>query len=120
MHETSSEFSVALPPDGEVHDRLRELILQEAPREAVGFLTVDGRILQLTNHSSHPENHFEVHREEMLRLLAREEDIKGLVFWHSHPGGGIGPSRTDLYQKMPMLIHLVASIVDDDLVYSFY
>lgn len=120
MEETSSRSWVALPPEGLVHDQLKAIVLRNQPREAVGLLADDGRIIELTNHSSEPEKNFEVTRIELLEVLSSEPHLKNLIFWHSHPGGGIGPSRTDMQQKMPHFIHLVISIVDNDLVYTFY
>lgn len=120
MDMMSSRSWVALPPEGEAHDRLKQIIFQAAPKEAVGLFTGDGRVIMLTNHSSHPEDHFEVHKGELLEHLSGELNLQELVFWHSHPGGGIGPSRTDMKQKIPFIQHLVVSIVDDDLVYTYY
>jgi len=109
-----------LPPEGKTHDELKLVILRERPREAVGLLTDDGRVILLTNQAKHPEDTFEVSKAELLEHLSEEPNWRNLVFWHSHPGGGIGPSRTDMTQKIPFLEHLVVSIVDDDLVYTYY
>lgn len=114
---------VALPPEGGAHDRLKQVIFREAPREAVGLLTVDGQVIELRNSSANPESNFEVTKIELLEALSAVSnytDLTKLIFWHSHPSGGVGPSRTDMQQKIPTVTHLVASIVDDDLVYTFY
>lgn len=120
MGETSSRSWVALPPEGKAHEAIKQVVLSERPREAVGLLTNDGRVIQLTNRSGEPENNFEITKVDLLEALSSESNLTGLIFWHSHPGGGIGPSRTDMQQKIPHLQHLVVSIVDDDLVYTFY
>lgn len=123
MASTSSKSWVALPPDGGTHDRLKEVIFRNRPAEAVGLLTSDGRVIELSNQSSDPETNFEVTKMELLEALSAESNIGNLtqtIFWHSHPGGGIGPSRTDMQQKIPHLQHLVVTIVEDDLVYTFY
>lgn len=120
MDTTSSRSWVALPPEGRTHDELKRVVLQEQPREAVGLLTDDGRVIMLTNQAKHPEDTFEVHKGELLEYLSEEPNWRNLIFWHSHPGGGIGPSRTDMQQRIPFLQHLVVSIVNDDLVYTYY
>lgn len=123
MDGTSSRSWVALPPEGGTHDRLKQVILRKRPEEAVGLIASDGRVIELTNTSSQPESNFEITKLELLEVLSSESntgDVGQMIFWHSHPGGGIGPSRTDMQQKMPYLQHLVVSIVDDDLVYTFY
>lgn len=123
MGQTSSASWVALPPEGGAHDRLKRAVFRKLPEEAVGFLTVEGRVIELTNRSIKPEANFEVTKADLINVLSDESnytDLTRIIFWHSHPGGGIGPSRTDMQQKIPGITHLVATIVDDDLVYTFY
>lgn len=120
MGETLSRSWVALPPEGKAHDAISQVVFSEKPREAVGLLTSDGRVIQLTNRSSEPESNFEITKADLLEALSSESNLTGLIFWHSHPGGGIGPSRTDMQQKIPHLQHLVVSVLEDDLVYTFY
>lgn len=121
MQRTSSESSgVILPPDGATHDRLVGMVKDKLPNESVGLLTADGIIIELTNKAELPENNFVVDKLELLHWIEQLGSVDGLTLWHSHPGGGIGPSRTDMQQRIPFLHHLVVSIVDDDVVYSFY
>ena len=120
MPEMSSISSVVLPPEGSTHDEISRLVLAAAPREVVGLLTSLGEVIELTNLSTEPHGNFVVEKGELLHHLQRLGSVDDLVLWHSHPGGGIGPSRTDLQQKIPFLHHLVVSIVDDDIVYTFY
>lgn len=120
MPEMSSISWVALPPEGEVHRIITELVLKNQSQEVVGIITADGRVVELPNLSPHPSANFQVSKADLLKALAGESDLSNLVFWHSHPGGGIGPSRTDMQQKIPYLQHLVVSIVNDDIVYTFY
>jgi len=98
---------------------MRETVLRKAPREAVGLLTNDGRIIELSNLASDPGINFEISRAELLEKLTGEE-LEELTLWHSHPSGGVGPSRTDMQQKIPFVHHLVVTIVDNDLVYTYY
>lgn len=121
MLETSSEsLGAILPPEGATHDRLVGMIRDKLPNESVGLLTSDGIIIELTNKAPSPENSFEVDKLELLHWIEQLGTVEGLALWHSHPQGGIGPSRTDMQQRIPFLHHLIVSIVDDDVVYSFY
>lgn len=121
MQRTSSESSEAiLPPEGGTHDRLVGMVRDKLPHESVGLLTADGIIIELTNKAESPENSFSVDKLELLHWIEQLGSVDGLTLWHSHPGGGIGPSRTDMQQRIPFLHHLVISLVDDDVVYSFY
>lgn len=105
--------------EGKLHEALKEIVLKRAPQEAVGLLDDDGRIIELTNHSSEPESNFEIRRDELISALEGKL-AAGLTLWHSHPGGGVGPSRTDMQQRLPFIDHLVISVVDGDLVYTYY
>lgn len=101
---------------------LREVVKSEAPREAVGLLTADRRIIMLPNRASDPGKNFAVHKEDILSALRREEieDVADLTLWHSHPNGGVGPSRVDIQQRLPFFNHLVVTLVPDDIVLTWY
>lgn len=106
--------------EGSLHEELKQLVLSKAPQEAVGLLTKDDRIIPLTNQSSEPENNFEILRSELIEALGNETSLVDLTLWHSHPNGGVGPSRTDMKQRIPHLTHLVVTIIDGDVVYTYY
>lgn len=106
--------------EGRVEKELLRLTRLRAPLEAVGLIRSDGKVIELTNHSSTPEDHFEVKRKEVIEALSGEMDTMSVTFWHSHPAGGVGPSRTDMKQKSPFAHHLVVSLVDQEIVSSWY
>lgn len=96
-----------------------------APREACGVIIRGHMVQVLKNHSASPENSFEIHRGELRALIEKYQVpvsriAEDVVLWHSHPAGGVGPSRTDMQQKTPLKRHLVVSLVDDDLVATWY
>jgi proteasome lid subunit RPN8/RPN11 len=99
---------------------LLQITRERAPLEAVGLILPDGSVVELPNHSDEPEFSFKASREDMRECLTPEVDLEEVALWHSHPGGGIGPSITDLRSKTPFLHHLVVSFVNDDLVLSWY
>lgn len=111
--------------EGKLEATLQTLMKDAAPREVGGIIISGKRVLVLTNHSDHPENQFLFYLSE-LRHLAEyyqvpldriEEDV---VLWHTHPAGGVGPSREDMRNKTPLKHHLVLSYVDGDMVPTWY
>jgi proteasome lid subunit RPN8/RPN11 len=110
--------------EGRIKLSLLELIRGEAPNEAVGII-YNEMVYPLTNISMSPEDHFAVNLVELRELVHtlkihfdRVDDE--VVLWHSHPSGGVGPSRVDMHHKTPLKHHLVVSLVDDDLVPTWY
>lgn len=43
-----------------------------------------------------------------------------VVFWHTHPGGGIGPSRIDMQNRPPSGYNLVIALTTSGPVLTFY
>lgn len=105
--------------EAQLHSKAIDL----SPKEAVGLLTEDGRLIMLPNHSEHPESNFVIRKEDILsaiRMHKLEGDLAGLTLWHSHPNGGVGPSRIDMQQRLPFLHHLVVTLIDADVVFTWY
>lgn len=104
--------------------RLLQIVRFESPKEAVGII-YQGKVFQLKNISESPHNSFAVDVTELKLLLRHRtsniQDIQDNVyFWHSHPAGGVGPSREDMRNKTPLKHHLVLSYVDGDIVPTWY
>lgn len=108
--------------EGALHDELKRIALLRAPLEAVGLIYPWGEVVELPNGSDSPENSFRLTKQEMVDALGwvDEEDMQYCALWHSHPSGGVGPSRIDLQNKTPFTYHLVVSIVDGDIVPTWY
>ena len=117
---TSSVVTTLQLVEGRLEAELKELMLKRAPLEAVGLILSTGLVVELKNYSTTPEKTYEVRRSDIMVALEGEVDQTQVVFWHSHPGGGIGPSRIDLQNKTPFHSHLVVSLVDGDMVSSWY
>ena len=47
-------------------------------------------------------------------------DFEDMAIWHTHPGGGIGPSRLDLRGKLQGTRNLVVAITNEGPVPSWY
>lgn len=101
-------------------DELHRIIMLRAPEEAVGLILEGGRVIELPNKSETPGNHFEVHKDDVIKALGTESDSSAIIFWHSHPSGGIGPSRTDMKHKSPFPYHLVLTLLQGEMVPSWY
>lgn len=120
MQKTSSPF-LLLEGEGAALE-LQRMSEAEAPAEAVGLLTADGRVILLTNRAEHPRNHFEVTKADILSAIRMHEieDLSGLTLWHSHPNGGVGPSRIDMQQRLPFCDHLVVSLTETGVLFTWY
>jgi proteasome lid subunit RPN8/RPN11 len=105
--------------EGPLARSIATLASEAAPAEAVGLILSDGCVVALTNLAS-ANNAFRVSKTEILDALGTESDFKNVAFWHSHPAGGVGPSRTDMANKMPFSYHLVVSLVNGDPIFTWY
>lgn len=101
---------------------LQAIAERHAPHEAVGLLIDERIVIPLRNHSSHPENTFELLKVDIVNALRASDlpETYDLAIWHSHPSGGVGPSRTDLRNRVNGVRHLVVSLVDGELVPTWY
>ena len=109
---------------GPLKRRLLQIVRFEYPKEAVGIIHGD-KVYQLTNISPEPHKEFAVDVDELKRLLKyRTTDIRDIYdnvfFWHSHPNGGVGPSRFDMQNRTPLKHHLVVALVEEDIVPMWY
>lgn len=91
--------------------------------EQVGLIDPLGNILRLTNLHEEPRSNFEVSKSDISRALSSLPDgveAMDCTLWHTHPGGGVGPSRSDLRNKTPFNYHLVVSVIEDDIKLTWY
>jgi|SRR6478609_521727 len=106
--------------------QLEQIILPEMPNEAAGLILPDGTVVQLPNEAENPTNRFTVSRLEIQKVLLSNHlplslaTLEKLTLWHSHPGGGVGPSRVDLAQRVEPLSHLVIAVTDGELTPTWY
>lgn len=106
--------------EGRLHTELLQLSLQRSPAEAVGLILSDDRVVELPNHAEEPGAAFVTSRADIIRALDDEADLDSVVLWHSHPGGGVGPSKVDMRNKTPFKSHLVVAIVGADIIPAWY
>lgn len=100
------------------------------PKETCGILLPTpwrGRwIVEVKNTSDHPKTSFCFTTEALRDALSEwfetvsRHDPHELVIWHTHPGGGVGPSRTDMQARVEGVGHLVVALTDRGPVPSFY
>lgn len=100
---------------------LLQLTLNALPHEAVGLLDGNGKVYPLPNHHG-AESAFEIHKADLLSVIEENPHVvlTELTLWHSHPAGGVGPSRVDLQNKTPFKYHLVVSLIDGDITPTWY
>lgn len=106
--------------EGTLKQKLKTLILEKQPFEAAGLIFPTGEVKELRNRAEDPRSNFLFYKEDLVVALDGVEDVSEVIVWHSHPGGGIGPSLIDMRQKTPFPYHLVLTIVDNDIVPTWY
>lgn len=105
--------------------KIETIALRRAPAEAVGLI-FGSRIIELPNRSTQQNNSFTIKPTDIVLALESEgvTDIDfenaDLVLWHSHPSGGVGPSRIDMQNKVPHFHHLVVALVAEGAIPTFY
>lgn len=84
-----------------------------APREACGVFA-RGRVLELPNRAV--ENDLANFTVEDLLVAVQDLDdldLDEMILWHTHPGGHVGPSRTDLELREQSLQYMVVALLPD-------
>lgn len=97
---------------------------QRKPAEACGVILPTpyrGRtVWEMPNRSHTSHDSFEMRSDDILLQLEgwiqENRDLanwENLVFWHTHPSGGVGPSKTDIENRIPQCGNLVVSLTDN-------
>jgi proteasome lid subunit RPN8/RPN11 len=110
--------------EGWIKRSLLGIVRSRAPREAVGIICNE-LVYELRNDHDFPNENFSVDKQELRKLtetlmIPTSEIADRVVLWHSHPSGGVGPSRFDMQNRTPLKHHLVVSLVEDDIVPTWY
>jgi len=94
-----------------------------SPAEACGLLlphpdALDRVVIELPNRSLTPDREYEFRAEDAGIELAAgrwEWDVDGfgVVIWHTHPAGLIGPSEQDVMRKISDVDYLVVALDND-------
>jgi proteasome lid subunit RPN8/RPN11 len=125
---------VDLTQDHPVIQRI-QLLAQEAEdptQELCGVIVpdLDGRrgshVIVVPNRAEEPHTSFRMLGSDLrfaLEKWFKEADTalwREVIFWHTHPGGGIGPSRTDMQNKPPSGYSLVVSLTPEGPIPTLY
>lgn len=115
---------------GQALEEIYLLGQERSPSEACGILLPQpykgSWIIELPNRSHHPHDSFEYNTMDIRLALAdwleeaEGDDIRGIALWHTHPSGGIGPSRIDMRNRIPDSHHLVVTLTNEGPVPSWY
>jgi len=85
----------------------------------VGLILWDDRVIELPNRSMDARKGFVLFPADVklalegLKIDWGQVDWATITLWHSHPSGGVGPSRIDMKNKLPQLNHLVVTLTED-------
>lgn len=99
---------------------------ERKPNEACGVLLPHPRsphegsksqVVELPNRSLKPDTYRMATAD--IRLAVEElnlskDEVDRMAIWHTHPGGGIGPSRDDMIRRVRDVPYLVVAIQEDD------
>ena len=105
-------------------EALREVIeagLAALPNETGGLLFPEPLggtwIKVLDNFAPNPTQGIHFDREQFIdgcHLYVKSNDDWGhLTIWHTHPGGGVGPSRTDMRRRIKHMGNLVVALTPE-------
>lgn len=94
------------------------------PNEACGLLLPEpvrgGQVVELPNRSKEPRDSVEIDLDDIivqLEILYGDEVpstiLPNITWWHTHPGGNVGPSKFDMENKPPQLKCLVVTLFPD-------
>lgn len=89
--------------------KIVEVGLLRAPNEACGLIIpnldqpIDFWVHELTNRSPDPTNSFVFDTAATKSLLSDPSVWEDVLIWHTHPSGGVGPSKGDLDNRHPQL-----------------
>lgn len=112
-----------------LHDQALDLIwklgLERRPIEACGILLPEphrGRwLIEMPNRSPTPQNMWMFNLDDLkVGLEGVDTDLEKLTIFHTHPGGNVGPSKTDLRAKIESLYYLVVALTDEGPVPTWY
>ena len=117
-----------------LHDTALQEIYQlgqkRSPAEACGVLLPSpwkgSWILEIPNRSNHCHDSFQYTTYDLREVLrawfdqAEAEEVTKLALWHTHPSGGIGPSRVDMQSRVAGARHVVVTLTDEGPVPSWY
>jgi proteasome lid subunit RPN8/RPN11 len=101
---------------------------ERAPEEACGIIlpetNANPRVIELKNHCDNTHNGFLIRSSDLRAALGdwiyTTSMSEELTIWHTHPGGGVGPSRMDMQNKVNGLNHLVVTLTAMGPVASWY
>lgn len=80
----------------------------------------------MPNRSKRPQTSFEFTTEDLRIAMddwfdqASPGDEKLLALWHTHPMGGVGPSRNDMRSRVHGATHLVVAITEEGPIPTWY
>lgn len=107
-------------------DEIAEIGRRRMPNEACGVILpykVKGRqVIELPNRSRTPHDEVQMRGEDLVLELEAlfgedtplpENLASDTTFWHTHPGGNVGPSVHDMRHKPEVGKHLVVSLGEE-------
>lgn len=119
----ATDRSVIIPQLSEqALDEIARIGNLRLPNEACGLLLLSPHrgqwVVELPNRSKAPRDSFQFYGSDASLELEGYDD--GVIIWHTHPGGGIGPSRDDMKTRHPEYWYLVVALTESGPVATFF
>lgn len=107
-------------------DEIAMIGKKRMPNEACGVIlpypVKDRQVIELPNRSKTPHDEVRMRGEDLVLELEAlfgedtplpENLATDITFWHTHPGGNVGPSAHDMSEKPQVGKHLVVSLGEE-------
>lgn len=117
----------------ELLEAINLIARNQAPLEACGIILPTphegNQVISVPNRADNPKQAFKVLGNDIRVAMgswletAESDELRQVILWHSHPNGGIGPSRIDMRakdRKITGLAYLVVSLTEDGPIPCFY
>ena len=108
-------------PTPEQVDQMASLGRLRMPYETGGVL-LRGNLIELPNSApADDQGDRYVLTIDQLRETLGDASVDDVLFWHTHPAGGVGPSSVDLQARLPGFQYMVVALhVDGSAVTTRY
>ena len=97
-------------PSPEQLDEMARLGQVASPRETGGVLLA-GVLIEMPNQSSE-EDLYSFLIDDLEQVIG-DATIDEVLFWHTHPGGNIGPSKYDLERRLEGFQYMVVALTPE-------
>ena len=111
-----------LSPTPDQVKEITQIGMERAPEEACGIIVRYGsqdKVIEIPNVAENRWDSYQLCTDSLDEVVIDIAKRQGhclhsseVIIWHTHPGGGVGPSKSDIDGKQPGFSYLVVTIPD--------